>query len=246
MTMFVVVLADGAVRAHAPASETVVPWSPPVIGRPGPRPVPSHLLVVNLWLWHLPWPWPWPWPWSLAETNDDVHLIDHAMLLGAPILYWLAVLDCTRATSFRPAATVLGSLVPIVGTGFLGLILTLAPVALYGPGVTLSDQQAGGIPMWIPSGLEFAAALLRALDRRLARLGDGSSPLLTRVRQRVTRHSQFGLLRNGAARTRPISAWFSSSRRTGHDRGDLFGRSQTHAGSSSREQPLEVCVVVPG
>jgi putative membrane protein len=136
------------------------------LGRLAGRPVlAAHVLLVSLWLWHL------PAPWRLAEANNYVHLVDHAMLLGASVLYWRAVFDRTRAASFRPAATIFGSLVLIVGTGFLGAVLALAPVPLYGPGVSLADQHAGGILMWVPCGLAYAAALLWALDRWLARLG---------------------------------------------------------------------------
>ncbi len=148
------------------------------LGRLAGRPVVSaHLLLLCVWLWHL------PGPWRLAEANDYVHLLDHAMLLGASVLYWRAVFDRTRAASLRPAAAILASLVLIVGTGFLGAILTLAPVALYGPGVPLTEQQAGGILMWVPCGLAYAAALLWALDRWLARLAasDDALPAATPV-----------------------------------------------------------------
>jgi putative membrane protein len=140
-------------------------WFSRLAGRPV---LVAPVLLATVWLWHL------PAPWRLAEANDYVHLVDHAMLLGASVLYWRAVFDRTRAASFRPAATIFGSLVLIVGTGFLGAVLTLAPVALYGPDVPLTEQQAGGILMWVPCGLAYAAALLWALDRWLARLGAAS------------------------------------------------------------------------
>ena len=137
------------------------------LGRLAGRPVlVAHLLLATIWLWHL------PGPWRLAERNDHVHLLDHAMLVAASVLYWRAAFERVRASSLRPAATMLASLILIVGTGFLGAVLTLAPVQLYGAGVLLPDQQAGGVLMWVPGGLAYAAVLLWALDRWLARLAD--------------------------------------------------------------------------
>jgi putative membrane protein len=137
------------------------------LGRLAGRPVlVAHLLLATVWLWHL------PGPWLLAERNDLVHLVDHAMLVAASVLYWRAAFERTRAASLRPAATMLASLILIVGTGFLGAVLTLAPVQLYGAGVLLPDQQAGGVLMWVPGGLAYAAVLLWALDRWLVRLAD--------------------------------------------------------------------------
>ena len=152
---------DLALAALLPRGSRLAAWT----ARLGARPVlVAHGLLLTVWLWHR------PGPWLLAERNDLVHAADHAMLLAASVLYWQAGLDRFRAASLRPAASLLASLVLIVGTGFLGAVLTLAPVPLYGPSVALADQQLGGIVMWVPGGLAYAAVLLWTLDRWLARL----------------------------------------------------------------------------
>ena len=80
-------------------------------------------------------------------------------LFGSAWLFW-------RASFSQPGGAGLGWVfLAYLAMGMLGAILTLAPNAVYAThaiapllwGLTpLSDQQLGGLVMWMPAGLPFA------------------------------------------------------------------------------------------
>jgi hypothetical protein len=94
----------------------------------------------------------------------------HLTTIGSALWLWAALLG---RLADRPDATALAGLVTAVQLGVLGALLTLAPRALYAPhaggattpwGLTpLEDQQLGGLLMWVPGGLIFAAVMVGAL-----------------------------------------------------------------------------------
>jgi putative membrane protein len=115
------------------------PWFGPVFA--------SVVELLVVWFWHV------PASRRLVETRPDAMVLERASFLLAGILLW--------AACFRPSESGAARLAGIVGLLFtsihmtlLGVLLTLAPRALYGAGnvtclgLTLSreiDQQFGGV-----------------------------------------------------------------------------------------------------
>ncbi|WP_137179733.1 cytochrome c oxidase assembly protein [Roseomonas sp. AR75] len=135
-------------------------------GLVAPAPLPAAALFAALfWLWHL------PRPYAASFHPDGIAWWwMHATLAVSATWLWAAILG---ARSARPIASALAGLVTGLQMGALGALLTFAPRALYAPhvpAVTLSwgltpleDQQLGGLVMWVPGGLLFAAVMVAAL-----------------------------------------------------------------------------------
>lgn len=117
-----------------------------------------------IWLWH------WPPAFEAAAIHPVIHLLQHGSFLGTAWLFWAAL-----ASDLRRSGTALFCLfVTGLHTGFLGVLLSLAPFPLYprlatraaGAGIDpLTDQQWAGLIMWVPAGFAYALAglLLAAL-----------------------------------------------------------------------------------
>ncbi|MRX52262.1 cytochrome c oxidase assembly protein [Paracoccus sp. S-4012] len=120
---------------------------------------------VVLWVWHA------PGLFDAALARDWLHWIEHATFLGTALLFWQAMLGA-RAVR-RPGPALAGAFVTLLHGGFLGALITLAPVPLYPwyEGHTqiwglshLADQQLAGLIMWVPMGaVYFGACLLNAV-----------------------------------------------------------------------------------
>jgi putative membrane protein len=127
--------------------------------------------AAMLWLWHL------PGPYALTFRSDLAWWAMHATLLGTAIWLWQGVL----ASHVRPDAALLAGLATAAQMGALGAFLTFAPRPLFAPhaattlpwGLTpLEDQQLGGLIMWVPGGMLFAALALAGIARLLAAVQD--------------------------------------------------------------------------
>ena len=132
-------------RAWASITEPVGAWS---------------LHALALWAWHV------PAFFEAALAHEGLHVLQHASFLGSALLFWWSVLG-RRARAAEGVA--LASLfTTMLHTGVLGALLTLAPspwyphyIAVAGTGFTpLEDQQLGGLVMWMPAGLVYAACAL--------------------------------------------------------------------------------------
>ena len=108
-----------------------------------------------LWGWHL------PAAYDLALSHVGVYWLMQVTLLGSFLWFWRAVLAPWRT----PVEGIMLLVAGFAQMGMLGAILTFAPEALYaahaiapfGWGFTpLTDQQLGGILMWVPAGLPYA------------------------------------------------------------------------------------------
>ncbi len=137
--------------------------------------VPLHFLMSTaiLWVWHVP-----P-AYDLALRDMAVYWLMQVTLLGSATLFWRAVL-ANRDT----IGGVLWALAGLIQMGMLGALLTLAPEALYEAhaqvpylwGLTpLSDQQLGGLIMWVPAMLPYLA-VIALLARRGWRAAAGPAP----------------------------------------------------------------------
>lgn len=125
------------------------------------RPLPSHtnaglpflVSTVVLWLWHL------PAAYDAALGHVGLYWIMQISLLGTAWLFWRAVF------SQPPASGAAWVFAAYLAMGMLGALLTLTPEPLYAIHTTapmawgmtaLSDQQLGGLVMWVPAGLIYA------------------------------------------------------------------------------------------
>ncbi len=139
------------VAAAAPLLALALPARPPV-----PAAIAFVTATAVLWLWHL------PAAYDLALSNIGVYWIMQATLLGSAFVFWRAVLSRGQATG-TALLFILGAYMQM---GLLGALLTFAPQPLYALhavapfdwGLTpLGDQQLGGLIMWVPTGLPYAA-----------------------------------------------------------------------------------------
>jgi len=115
--------------------------------------LPFLVATATLWLWHV------PSAYDAALGNMAVYWIMQASLFGSACLFW-------RAAFSRIGGSGVGWVfLAYLAMGMLGAILTLAPQAIYATHATapllwgmlpLSDQQLGGLVMWMPAGLPFA------------------------------------------------------------------------------------------
>ena len=125
--------------------------------------------TLILWFWHL------PVAYDLALSNTLVYWVMQLSLLGSATWFWHAVLA-------KEAGTVAGVVFIIASfsqMGMLGALLTFSPFVLYAAhalapfawGMTpLQDQQLGGMIMWVPAGLPYAAAAVWLARRNWALL----------------------------------------------------------------------------
>ena len=127
------------------------------LSRPARAPMtvglPFLLATAALWLWHA------PVAYDAALANMAIYWVMQASLFGSAWLFWRA------AFSLPGGVGIVWVFFAYLAMGLLGAILTLAPGAVYAThavapfmwGMTpLSDQQLGGLVMWMPAGLPFA------------------------------------------------------------------------------------------
>ena len=127
------------------------------LSRPARAPMavglPFLLATAALWLWHV------PVAYDAALGQKPLYWVMQASLFGSAWLFW-------RAAFSQPGGSgVVWVFLAYLAMGMLGAILTLAPEAVYAThavtpllwGLTAqSDQQLGGLVMWMPAGLPFA------------------------------------------------------------------------------------------
>lgn len=127
------------------------------LARPARTPVavglPFLVATAALWFWHA------PVAYDAALGNKALYWVMQGSLLGSAHLFW-------RAAFSQPAGSgVMWVFLAYLAMGMLGAILTLAPYAVYQThalaplawGLSpLSDQQLGGLVMWMPAGLAYA------------------------------------------------------------------------------------------
>jgi putative membrane protein len=117
---------------------------------------------VTLWFWHM------PLAYDASFGSTAIYWAMHLSLFGAAVWLWRALLHHPREAAV--VALIAGTLTSIQ-MGLLGAILTLSSHALFAPhylttgawGFTpLSDQQLGGVLMWVPGCALFLLIALRS------------------------------------------------------------------------------------
>lgn len=104
-----------------------------------------------IWFWHT------PRLYLLALDNPWWHVFEHLCFLLSAGIFWWAVL---RSQQRSAPGSLLALLFTLMHTGFLGALLTFAPVSLYGDSRLLADQQLAGLLMWVLGGFPYFGAAL--------------------------------------------------------------------------------------
>jgi len=125
--------------------------------------LPFLVSTALLWAWHL------PAAYDLALRDVAVYWVMQLTLLGSAVWFWRSVLSARGGID-----AVLWSLAGLMQMGALGALLTFAPEPLYAThglaplawGLTpLADQQLGGLIMWVPAMLPYAAMIALSARR---------------------------------------------------------------------------------
>ena len=105
--------------------------------------------VLSWWIWHA------PALYELAVTNDLVHAVQHASLLGGGLAFWWPVL---RPKRLPPWVGLIAMFAAAAQSALLAALLTFTARPWYAVyqnrtsawGISpLQDQQLGGVVMWI-------------------------------------------------------------------------------------------------
>ena len=121
------------------------------------------LFQADIWVWHA------PALYDLTLASEPVHVFEHLTFFLLGLLYWLPVMsvapEIPRMSKGMAILYLFVGCQPMVA---LGALLTFASDPLYAPyssaprvwGLSpLSDQQLGGLIMWLPSTVPYLIAL---------------------------------------------------------------------------------------
>ena len=137
--------------------------------------------VFTLWIWHI------PSLYSRTVENEGLHLLQHAMFIGAAGFFWWTAID---PVPLRPRLAyglrLLYLFLATLQSTVLAAIITLSPDVLYTYyetvprtwGISVEDDQTiAGLIMWIPGVMTYFIALatifvvlLTKEDQRMRRL----------------------------------------------------------------------------
>jgi putative membrane protein len=122
--------------------------------------LPLVVSSVVLWIWHA------PAAYNLALSHVGVYWLMQCTLFGSFLWFWRAV-EAPQRAGIEAVTAVIASFAQM---GLLGAILTFAPGPLYAVHsvaplawglAPLTDQQLGGLIMWVPAGVPYAVLLWR-------------------------------------------------------------------------------------
>lgn len=136
--------------------------------------------IGTVWLWHI------PVLYEATLSNEVVHVVEHLTFLASGVVFWWAVM-IVPAPNFKrigPLFSILYLFMAAVASSILGIILTYAAPGLYPAylhpadrfgilqtiretwGVSVAtDQQAGGLLMWVLGSPLYLLGCLGALGR---------------------------------------------------------------------------------
>jgi putative membrane protein len=133
-----------------------------IVGQP---PVSWLLGVGTMLVWHI------PALFNAALTNDGLHIFQHLSFLVTGTIFWWPILGPLQDRHLAPLAAVAYLFSACACCSLLGAFLTFGPVGLY-PAYTgymgldvKSDQQLGGLLMWIPGCFVYLSGILSTVMR---------------------------------------------------------------------------------
>lgn len=118
-----------------------------------------------LWFWHM------PSPYDATLASTPVYWVMHLSLFSSGVWLWRELLG---SPSSRTLQTLAAGTITSIQMGLLGAVLALAAHPLFEAhlftseawGLTpLSDQQLGGVLMWVPGIALFLGVALRSFER---------------------------------------------------------------------------------
>ncbi len=131
-------------------------------------PLATVSFALAIWFWHA------PAPYAATFSSDIVYWLMHLTIVGTALMVWSALLDPIREGTI--AALAAGAISTLQMT-FLGALITMTSHLLYAPhiltpyawGLTqASDQQLGGLIMWVPGCSVFLGITLYTLAKIMA------------------------------------------------------------------------------
>jgi putative membrane protein len=133
-----------------------------IVGHP---PVSWLLGVGTMLVWHI------PALFNAALTNDGLHIFQHLSFLVTGTIFWWPILGPLQDRHLAPLAAVAYLFSACACCSLLGAFLTFGPAGLY-PAYTgymgldvKSDQQLGGLLMWIPGCFVYLSGILSTVMR---------------------------------------------------------------------------------
>jgi len=118
---------------------------------------------VDLSVWHI------PYLYDLTLTNANIHIFEHVTFMATGVIAWFPVLNPVRSRRLAYGMQELYLFANLFPMMALGIFYSFWQHALYAPyiaaprlwGITpVTDQQIGGLIMWMPGDLPFAFAML--------------------------------------------------------------------------------------
>ncbi|HTW65452.1 MAG TPA: cytochrome c oxidase assembly protein [Bryobacteraceae bacterium] len=131
----------------------------------------SWLLGVGVMLaWHI------PVLFNAALANDTLHIFQHLTFLVTGTIFWWPILSAVESRRLPALGAVAYLFSACLCCSLLGAFLTFAPVGLYpaylhAPASGLfgldpqSDQQLGGLLMWVPGCFVYLTGILASVRR---------------------------------------------------------------------------------
>jgi putative membrane protein len=133
-----------------------------IVGQP---PVSWLLGVGTMLVWHI------PALFNAALANDGLHIFQHLSFLVTGTIFWWPILGPLQDRHLAPLAAVAYLFSACACCSLLGAFLTFGPAGLY-PAYTgymgldvKSDQQLGGLLMWIPGCFVYLSGILSTVMR---------------------------------------------------------------------------------
>jgi putative membrane protein len=138
-----------------------------VIGQP---PVSWLLGVGTMLVWHV------PAFFNAALANNGLHLFQQLSFLISGVIFWWPILSPLKARHLPPLAVVAYLFSACLCCSLLGAYLTFGPSGLYAVNLhshgpqhwaidSRSDQQLGGMLMWVPGCFVYLTAILGTVLR---------------------------------------------------------------------------------
>lgn len=106
--------------------------------------------------WHI------PAIFNAAMMHESLHIVELLSLLAGGTLYWWPILSPARLQPVPQAAAYLVS--SCLACTAMGIVIAFAPAPLY-LHASISDQQIGGLLMWVPCCLVYLTATMAMFAR---------------------------------------------------------------------------------
>ena len=152
-------------RARRPLGRAAAAWA--TLSNP---PVAWAIQAICVWAWHL------PAAFQSALADPAVHLLQHASLLAAALLFWSACLRPARS-ALNAGLVILALFTTSLHVGALGALFAFSTAPWYAMyqadpvpvTATLGDQQLAGMLLAAAGGIPYILAAIVLMGQRVAR-----------------------------------------------------------------------------